>query len=252
MRNRSADMSVIRIDPDLVNLARAYLAKRAVDLGVIESALQRRDFETIHRIGHNMHGSGQMFGFGELTAIGAQLQRAVEARDAARILRLQRRMAHFVSSTEVAGALVDEARPRRNGGMDGLTAFESNAVLVVDDDEMNRILITHYLEKEGYAVTQVSSGEEALRVLEDPPLPALILLDVVMPGTSGLEVCRRIKAHPSTGAIPVVLLTALEKNEDRARGMDAGADDFITKPVARADLLARVALLAPRTAAAGR
>lgn len=242
MPSRSADANVVRIDPDLVNLARAYLAKRAAEIDIIDASMERRDFETIQRIGHNMQGSGEMFGFGELSGVGAEMQRAVEAGDVPGILRARHRMARFLARTEVDGARAEQEQ-HQSTSMDGEAAPHS--VLLVDDDEMNRILITHYLEREGYAVTQAASGEEALRMLEDGPLPRLILLDVVMPGTSGLEVCRRIKRNVSTGAIPIVLLTALGKTEDRVRGMEAGADDFVTKPVSRADLLARVALFSP-------
>jgi CheY-like chemotaxis protein len=115
---------------------------------------------------------------------------------------------------------------------------------------MNRILIAHHLEKEGYAVVQCASGEEALAMLDRRPLPALVLLDVLMGATSGLEVCRHIKQSASTSVIPVVLLTALESKEDRMRGMQAGADDLLTKPVTRGALLERVSRLLPaRTSA---
>lgn len=247
MSSHSGETTIVRLDADLVNLARAYLSKRAKEPDVIGTALQQRDFETIQRIGHNLHGSGQMFGFGELTRIGAELQRAVVARDGAGIMRLKHRMAEFVSRVKVESANIDDdAVTSESGTRDSSVTVRRNHVLLVDDDEMNRILIAHYLEKEGYTVAQAASGEEALAALEIRPLPALILLDVVMPGLSGLDVCRHIKASRSTGAIPVVLLTALEKNEDRFRGMEAGADDFVTKPVTRVDLLARVSTLLPR------
>jgi two-component system cell cycle response regulator len=116
-------------------------------------------------------------------------------------------------------------------------------VLVVDDDEMNRILVGRFLENEGYAVKQVSSGTEALAALAHPPLPVVVVLDVVMAGLSGFEVCRSIKSNPATTAIPVILVTGLEKNEDRRRGMEAGANDFLSKPVTRRELLARVGSL---------
>src|SRR5687768_6147082 len=85
MSSHSGETTIVRLDADLVNLARAYLSKRAKEPDVIGTALHQRDFETIQRIGHNLHGSGQMFGFGELTRIGAELQRAVVARDGAGI-----------------------------------------------------------------------------------------------------------------------------------------------------------------------
>jgi CheY-like chemotaxis protein len=237
-----------RADPELAALARAYLAKRAKEPGVIAAAVERGDFEAIHKIGHNLLGSGEMFGFAELSRIGAALQRAADARDAAGIDRLRRRMAHYLARTAAPLPQQSQAAAER-AGRHAQTPRRARVyeVLVVDDDEMNRILITHYLEKARYTVAQCASGEEALAALAAPRLPALVLLDVVMPGSSGLDVCRAIKDDPRTGSIPVVLLTALEKEDDRRRGMEAGADDFVTKPVARAELLARVARLVPRS-----
>jgi CheY-like chemotaxis protein/HPt (histidine-containing phosphotransfer) domain-containing protein len=252
MASGPGERVIVRIEAELFDLARAYLANRTKEIEVIKAALQRRDFETIYRIGHNMHGSGRMFGFDELTAIGALLQGAVAAADSAGITRLQKRIGEFVSrvelrtsdvpaSTVAAGAANSTARPDS----------ERQYVLVVDDDEMNRVLVSHYLERAGYGVKQVSSGAEALAALARSPLPALILLDVVMAGMSGFEVCRRIKSGRRTKGIPVVLVTSLEMDEDRLRGMEAGADGFLSKPVERRDLLSRVCALACLDAKAG-
>jgi len=245
MASGPAERVVVRIDADLLGLSRAYLANRRKEVEVIKAALQRQDFETIYRIGHNMHGSGRMFGFDELTAIGALLQRAVTAADSAGILRLQDRMGDFVSRVELR--TLDAPASTFADGPANSTAraeFQRQYVLVVDDDEMNRVLVSHYLERAGYSVNQVSNGDDALAALARSPLPALILLDVVMAGMSGFEVCRRIKSNRRTMAIPVVLVTGLEKNEDRRRGMEAGADEFLSKPVERRDLLSRVCALA--------
>lgn len=251
MPNRPHERNVVRVEADLVGLARAYLEKRARELPVIEKALARGDYSALHRIGHNLHGSGQMFGFEELTAIGVELQQAAEARNAKRIRRLASSIEEFLERTEVE-------RGERNGWetVDGSGERPTeasplgDAILIVDDDEMNRILIAHHLEKEGYAVVQCASGEEALAMLDRRPLPALVLLDVLMGATSGLEVCRHIKQSSSTSVIPVILLTALESKEDRMRGMQAGADDLLTKPVTRSALLEQVSrLLRARTSA---
>ena len=123
-------------------------------------------------------------------------------------------------------------------------------ILIVEDDEAIAKPLAEGLRREGFDVTRVASGEEALVMLDRRPLPALVLLDVVMGATSGLEVCRHIKQSSSTSVIPVILLTALESKEDRMRGMQAGADDLLTKPVTRSALLERVSrLLRARTSA---
>lgn len=251
MATKAADRIVVRVDAEFLDLCRVYLANRTKEVGDIEAALQRHDFETIHRMGHNMHGSGCMFGFDELTVTGAELQRAAAAGDSAEIMRLRRSIGEFVSRVELKAEPTQCAHtvtPRAKADGAASLAFKTHHVLLADDDEMNRILVSRYLEKEGYTVRQVSSGDDALAALKQPPLPAMILLDVVMSGMSGFDVCRELKANPGTRAIPVVLITGLDKNEDRLRGREAGADAFLTKPVARRDLLAWVCALVRREA----
>jgi two-component system, sensor histidine kinase and response regulator len=112
-------------------------------------------------------------------------------------------------------------------------------VLIVDDDPRNRSLLRAYLSHL-YDVREAADAASGLRALEEGPVD-LVLLDVMMPGTSGYEVCKQIKARPSTELLPVIMLTALGEQEDRNTGLEAGADDFLTKPVERRELLLRVA-----------
>jgi class 3 adenylate cyclase len=112
-------------------------------------------------------------------------------------------------------------------------------ILVVDDTPQNVRLLADLLGVKGYAVSTASSGREALaRVAAEPP--DLILLDVVMPEMSGYEVCRTLRENPATALLPVVLVTALDPGPERIKGLEAGADDFLTKPIHQAELLARV------------
>jgi signal transduction histidine kinase len=112
-------------------------------------------------------------------------------------------------------------------------------ILVVDDTPQNVKLLADLLAATGYAVSTASSGREALTKV-DTDRPDLILLDVVMPEMSGYEVCRKLRDNPATALLPVVLVTALYSGEERVKGLDAGPDDFLTKPIHRAELLARV------------
>jgi two-component system sensor histidine kinase/response regulator len=112
-------------------------------------------------------------------------------------------------------------------------------VLVVDDQPQNVELLHAYLSAEGHEVLPAASGAEALERLSRE-MPDLLLLDAMMPGMSGLEVARRVKADPQTGRIPILMVTALQGEEERARAIDAGADDFVSKPVSQNELLTRV------------
>ena len=116
---------------------------------------------------------------------------------------------------------------------------DQGLVLVVDDQAPNRKLLADLLGAKGYAVATAESGEEALAAIPRVK-PDLVLLDVVMPGLSGYEVCRAIRADPATGILPVVMVTALDPTEERIKGLEAGADDFLTKPINAPELLARV------------
>lgn len=112
-------------------------------------------------------------------------------------------------------------------------------VLIVDDEERNIKLLRAYLQAEKHNIFGASSGEEALKMVNDFN-PDLVLLDVMMPGIDGFEVCKRLKQDDKTQMIPVVMVTALRRKEDRIRALEAGADDFLSKPVDRTELLVRV------------
>jgi len=110
---------------------------------------------------------------------------------------------------------------------------------VVDDLAEIRDLLQAYLEDEGYDVLTAKDGQEALAAVAAHP-PDLILLDVMMPGTDGYEVCRRLKSDEKTAFIPIVMLTALQELEHRLQGIEVGADEYLTKPFRRMELLTRV------------
>ncbi len=112
-------------------------------------------------------------------------------------------------------------------------------ILVVDDVEKNVKLLADLLGVKGYRTLTASSGAAALAQIE-VGRPDLVLLDVMMPGMSGYEVCQAIRADPCHAMLPVVLVTALDPAQERAKGLEAGADDFLSKPVNHAELLARV------------
>jgi len=118
-------------------------------------------------------------------------------------------------------------------------------ILVVDDERAVRDSLRRALELEGYEIELAADGNEALSRLESSDEPDAIILDVLMPGVDGLEVCRRMRRAGSS--LPVLMLTARTEVEDRVAGLDAGADDYVTKPFALEELLARMRALLRRT-----
>jgi adenylate cyclase len=115
---------------------------------------------------------------------------------------------------------------------------DETTILVVDDQAQNVRLLDAVLSPRGYRVVSADSGEQALDLLSEEQ-PHLVLLDILMPGMDGYEVCRRIRANPDTAYLPVVMITASDAQQ-KVRGIESGADDFITKPFDQAELLARV------------
>ena len=112
-------------------------------------------------------------------------------------------------------------------------------ILIVDDNEMNRDILVTRLETQHYELLQAADGEEALAAAKEH-LPDLILLDVMMPKLDGMEVCRRLKADPSMPFMPIILVTAKAASTDVVAGLEAGADEYLTKPIDQMALVARV------------
>ncbi len=124
-------------------------------------------------------------------------------------------------------------------------------ILVVEDEEDLLELLRYNLAKEGYGVAPVTSGEDALAQAR-ARRPDLVLLDIMLPGVDGLEVCRRLKRDPETKALPVIMLTAKGEEADIVVGLELGADDYVTKPFSPKVLIARIrAVLRRRTEEAG-
>ena len=120
-------------------------------------------------------------------------------------------------------------------------------ILVVEDDRDIADLIRHYLEKAGHSVELLDSGSEAvLRAREDAP--DLLILDLMLPGMSGLEVCRSLREDRETARLPIIMVTARAQEGDRVLGLESGADDYVTKPFSTRELVARVAALLRRAA----
>jgi len=120
-------------------------------------------------------------------------------------------------------------------------------ILIVEDEEDLTLLLRYNLEAAGYEVETVARGDEAdVRFKERTP--DLVILDWMLPGLSGIEICRRLRARPDTKALPIIMLTARGEESERVRGLSTGADDYIVKPFSLPELMARVSALLRRAA----
>ena len=119
-------------------------------------------------------------------------------------------------------------------------------ILVVEDEADLAILLRYNLEAEGYRVLTAKSGDEAAALMQET-IPDLILLDWMLPGLSGLELCRRWRAREETARVPIIMTTARGEEEERVRGLATGADDYVVKPFSVPELLARIAALLRRS-----
>ncbi len=115
----------------------------------------------------------------------------------------------------------------------------SKTILVVDDEKDIVDLVAYNLEKEGFTVTRAYDGEKALEIVKQKK-PHLVLLDLMLPGINGLDVCRIIRSNPEIAAMPIIMLTAKGEDMDKVVGLEMGADDYITKPFSVRELIARV------------
>ena len=121
----------------------------------------------------------------------------------------------------------------------------SKRILVVEDDKALMPIISYNLQKNGFIVREAINGDEALLLIKEE-LPDLAILDWMVPSPSGLEICKILRRKKETSSIPIILLTAKGEEEDRIRGLNSGADDYVTKPFSPAELVARINALLRR------
>jgi putative two-component system response regulator len=126
----------------------------------------------------------------------------------------------------------------KDGGPTLVYTAGNATILVADDDEWNREILSEILTQEGYNVFCVEDGDRALEAIQHNRVD-LALIDVMMPGKTGFDVCRAVKSHPETRFIPIVLVTGLTRVDERIQGITCGADEFLTKPINRQELVAR-------------
>lgn len=120
-----------------------------------------------------------------------------------------------------------------------MSKLEAPLVLIVDDEPAQRAMLSYNIEAQGYRTATAADGEEALLMIEEQR-PDVVLLDWMLPRLSGIEVCRQIKARPQTREILVIMVSARTDEDDRIRGLETGADDYVVKPYSISELLARL------------
>ena len=123
-------------------------------------------------------------------------------------------------------------------------------LLLVEDDRALADLLLWHLDREGFHVVRTGDGEEAL-ILAEERVPDMIILDWMIEGVSGIEVCRRLRRRSATAGVPIIMLTARGEESDRIRGLETGADDYVTKPFSPRELMARVSALLRRSRPSG-
>jgi two-component system, OmpR family, phosphate regulon response regulator PhoB len=119
-------------------------------------------------------------------------------------------------------------------------------VLIVEDEASQREILAYNLEAEGFDVSRAETGDDALTIF-DETAPDLVVLDWMLPGVSGIEICRQLKRRDASREVPVIMLSARTEETDRVRGLETGADDYVTKPYSVAELMARVRAQLRRT-----
>jgi len=122
----------------------------------------------------------------------------------------------------------------------------SARILIVEDEEPLTVLLRYNLEASGYVVDSAARGDEAELKLRES-MPDLVVLDWMLPGVSGIEICRRLRAQSATATLPIIMLTARGEESERVRGLATGADDYVTKPFSVPELLARISALLRRS-----
>ena len=119
-------------------------------------------------------------------------------------------------------------------------------IFVVEDDEDIAELVAHHLRREGFEIKVFHSGGDVMELVRQQP-PDLVVLDLMLPGLSGLEICRMMRAEAAIATVPIIMLTARAEEEDRVHGLELGADDYLTKPFSPRELIARIRAVLRRT-----
>ncbi len=221
-------LDLVEGDGDLlVATAQKFLEQNASRLDQLHEALERRDAADIERLAHGLAGASQAFA-------------ADDTERAARAL-MERATSGDIPALRILIERVEAALGDLSSALSAhCTRHELRHVLVAEDDDVTRMRLEHLLTKWGHRVTSVSRGDVALEMLSPSGPPHLAIIDWMMPGMDGVEVCRALRARKSDTYTYIILVTAKDDPESMLVGLEAGADDFLAKPVAPEELRARL------------
>lgn len=217
------------IDDEILNL---FAEQMRVIIHALQHAIHVKDVDEIRRQAHSLQGMGGTAGAPEISVVGEELSRYAKKNDLERCRQLTERLDVWQNTWEVITPFRQEhsfaESPRLTGH-----------ILIVDDELPNRLYLRKLLQDQGATVSEAESGELALE-LAHQCVPDLALVDVVMPGKSGYEVCQQLRASPETNQVSVIMVTARSTVEDIEHAFVLGAFDYIRKPFHPRELLARV------------
>ncbi|MCP4700174.1 MAG: response regulator [Gammaproteobacteria bacterium] len=243
----------------IVELINAYLDGGATLIANMQKALEKHDPNLLRQAAHTLKSSSGSINAISLAKLCHQLEEEARAGElkAEKIARAEIEYAVIAEAlTAILASISESELPEKTAARESnepatmalpacktsdirLPNAEKIKVLVVDDQPYDTLLISNFLKEEGYQVLSAHSGIDALDKITKHT-PDIVLSDVIMPGMDGFEVCRRIKAREESMLMPVILITALDRRGDRITGIKAGADEFLSKPINREELLARV------------
>jgi CheY-like chemotaxis protein/HAMP domain-containing protein len=239
-------------DPEILqDLVNTYLESSGELITQMQQAAEQKDLATMGRAAHTLKSSSANLGAQDLAQHCKFLEEFTRNQQLDEAIKTSHLITDDYQLTQSAMYLIlkefETPCPLENlpinleEPLSKLFEMEpqQGKILVIDDQPYDTILVSNYLREEGYEVLTANSGETALELVKEQR-PDVVLSDVMMPGMDGFEVCYRIKTAPESVLTPVVLVTALDGRQDRIKGIQAGADEFLSKPINREELLARV------------
>ncbi|MFC1566267.1 response regulator [bacterium] len=231
----------IHINPKLEKFIAAYIKHRNEDCNTINENLKVGDTENIKHLAHKMRGSGGMYGLGEITRIGQEMEQAAQDKDIQKIEKLNEKLIEYIVKVQQS---IDHNKSEStkekfvNSNSSELNPVKSR-ILIADDEPDILLVLEQLLRDDGYNVYEASDGLNAFEMIKQI-VPDIAILDIDMPGLDGIELKAKLNQDEMTQGIPVLFLTAKDAVKDKVAALELGADDYMTKPFEEEELLARV------------